>query len=41
MKMINYGKQNIDKRDISAVVKGLRNNYLTSGPNTISFEQKF
>ncbi len=41
MKMINYGKQNIDKRDISAVVKGLRNNYLTSGPNTISFEQNF
>ena len=41
MKMINYGKQNIDKRDITAVVKSLKNNYLTSGPNTISFEQNF
>ncbi len=41
MKIINYGKQSINKRDITAVVKTLREDYLTSGPNTISFEQNF
>ena len=39
--MINYGKQNINKKDISAVIKTLQSNYLTTGPNTKIFEKKF
>ena len=39
--MINYSKQNITKGDISAVVKTLKSNYITTGPNTLLFEKKF
>ena len=39
--MINYGKQNINKKDISAVIKTLQSNYLTTGPNTKIFERNF
>ena len=30
--MINYGKQFIDKEDISSVIKVLKSDYLTQGP---------
>ena len=36
--MINYGKQFLDQKDISAVVKVLKSNYLTQGPKVIEFE---
>ena len=38
--MISYGKQYIDKRDIDNVVKTLKGNFLTQGPNIEKFEQK-
>ena len=39
--MINYGKQQILKEDITSVVKTLKSDYLTTGPNTILFENNF
>ena len=38
--MIPYGKQNIDKDDIDAVVKVLKSDFLTQGPITPKFESK-
>jgi len=38
--MISYGKQYIDKKDIDNVVKTLRGNFLTQGPNVEKFEKK-
>ena len=40
MKLIPYGKQFIDKNDISFVVKSLKNNYITTGPFVNAFEKK-
>ena len=39
--MINYSKQNITKGDILAVVKTLKSDYITTGPNTLLFEKNF
>ena len=39
--MINYSKQNITKGDIAAVVKNLKSDYITTGPNTTLFEKNF
>lgn len=39
--MISYGKQNIIKKDILAVIKALQSDYLTTGPNTKNFEKNF
>ena len=36
--MINYGKQFLDKRDISQVLKVLKSNFLTQGPEVKKFE---
>ena len=36
--MIPYGKQNIDKSDIKAVVDVLNSDFLTQGPVTPEFE---
>ena len=30
---INYSKQNITKKDINSVIKVLKSNFLTQGPN--------
>ncbi len=38
--MINYGRHYIDKKDIKAVVKTLKSNFLTQGPKVIEFEKK-
>ena len=38
--MINYSRQYIDKKDINAVVKALKSDYLTSGPLVPKFEKK-
>jgi UDP-4-amino-4,6-dideoxy-N-acetyl-beta-L-altrosamine transaminase len=38
--MIPYGKQNINKDDISSVIKVMESNYLTQGPTTPKFEKK-
>lgn len=41
MKVIPYGKQNIDQADIDAVVKVLTADFLTQGPKIQEFETKF
>jgi len=38
--MINYGKQYLDTRDIKAVIKVLKNDLITQGPEVIKFENK-
>jgi len=38
MKMIPYGKQNIDETDIQAVIDVLRSDFLTQGPSVPLFE---
>ena len=38
---IPYGKQHIDKKDIKAVIKALKSNYLTQGPKVLEFEKEF
>ena len=38
--MINYSRQYIDKKDIDAVVKALKSDYLTTGPLVPKFEKK-
>lgn len=40
-KAISYGKQFISEQDIESVVKVLRSDYLTQGPNISGFEQAF
>lgn len=37
--MINYGKQSINNRDVSAVQKALKSDYLTQGPYVKKFEK--
>ena len=37
--MIPYGRQDIDPRDIEAVVKVLRSDFLTQGPMVPDFER--
>ena len=37
--MIPYGRQNIDKNDIAAVVKILKSDFITQGPTTPQFEK--
>ena len=39
--MIPYGRQNIDKKDIDAVVTTLQSDYLTQGPKVKEFEDEF
>lgn len=39
--MIPYGRQSIDDDDISAVVRTLRSDFLTCGPEVESFEREF
>jgi len=41
MKIIPYGRQNIDKNDIDAVVYTLKSDFLTQGPKVKEFEEKF
>jgi len=41
MNPIPYGKQNITQNDIDQVVKVLKSDYLTQGPNIDLFEQNF
>jgi len=38
--MINYGKQNINSKDIKSVIKSLKSNFLTQGPIVEKFEKK-
>ena len=38
--MIPYSKQNINKKDTSAVLKVLKSNFLTQGPTVQKFEKK-
>ena len=40
MNFIPYGKQNIDKDDIEAVIEILNSDYLTTGPKVKEFENK-
>jgi len=37
--MISYGRQNINKDDIGAVVKTLKSDWLTQGPKVLEFEK--
>jgi dTDP-4-amino-4,6-dideoxygalactose transaminase len=41
MKKIPYGRQNISDEDIQAVVKVLKSDFLTQGPNIKLFEEAF
>lgn len=41
MGMIKYGRQNISKDDIDAVVRALQSEMLTQGPLTVKFENQF
>ena len=41
MKPIPYGKQDIQKSDIDAVVETLKSDFLTQGPKVKEFEEKF
>ena len=41
MKIIPYGRQNIDKNDIDVVVSTLKSDFLTQGPKVKEFEEKF
>lgn len=38
--MIPYGRQDLDERDIDAVIKVLKSDFLTQGPTTPAFEKK-
>ena len=39
--IIPYGRQNITKEDIDAVIEALKSDYLTQGPKIAEFESKF
>ena len=39
--MIPYGRQNITKKDIKAVTKALKGDFLTQGPTILEFEKAF
>lgn len=39
--MIHYGRQNIDKDDVEAVLEVLKSDYLTTGPQVEAFEDGF
>ena len=39
--MINYSKQNITKKDISSVIRSLKEEFITTGPATELFEKNF
>jgi perosamine synthetase len=39
--MLPYGKQSIDEDDIAAVVRALRSDFLTCGPEVEAFEREF
>lgn len=39
--MINYSKQNITKKDISSVIRSLKEEFITTGPATEIFEKNF
>ena len=39
--IIPYGKQNITKEDIDAVISALESDYLTQGPRIKEFEDQF
>ena len=39
MKIINYARQSISRKDIASVVKVLKSDYLTQGPNIKLFSQ--
>ena len=41
MKPIPYGRQDIDKKDIDAVIEVLKSDFLTQGPKVLDFEKKF
>ena len=41
MNLIPYGRQNIDEKDISAIVETPKSDYLTQGPKVKEFELKF
>jgi UDP-4-amino-4,6-dideoxy-N-acetyl-beta-L-altrosamine transaminase len=41
MRIIPYGKQEIDSKDIAAVVDALQSDFLTQGPRILEFEKAF
>lgn len=41
MSKIPYGRQNITEKDIQAVIEVLKSDYLTQGPDILTFEQEF
>jgi dTDP-4-amino-4,6-dideoxygalactose transaminase len=41
MRIIPYGKQDINQEDIDAVINSLKGDYLTQGPTILEFEKQF
>ncbi len=40
-KLLPYGKQFVDQKDIDAVIEVLRSDWLTTGPTVVEFEKQF
>ena len=40
-KLLPYGKQFVDQKDIDAVIDVLQSDWLTTGPNILEFEKQF
>jgi len=40
-KMLPYGRQTLDEKDIQSVLHVLRSDWLTTGPNVVAFEENF
>jgi perosamine synthetase len=40
-KLLPYGKQFVDKKDVQAVIDVLQSDWLTTGPSIVEFEQRF
>ena len=38
--MLNYSRQSIDNKEIKAVIKTLKSDFLTQGPKVEEFEKK-
>ena len=41
MKFYPYSKQTIDQKEINAVIKTLKSDFITQGPKILEFEKNF
>ena len=40
-RFLPYGRQSLDKNDVNSVLKVLKSNFITQGPEIINFEKAF